>query len=66
MASPTRQKELDFLAEVILRDSDGHRSHIIATRAAEAGLDHLEITTQSRHEKSLGIKSIHRIYTTEA
>ena len=54
-----------FLKDLILTDPDGNKSKIIATRGAEAGLDHVEIMTQSREQKREGLKSVRRIYAEE-
>ena len=61
----TRGKDLGFLKDTILIDAEGNRSRIINVRGHEAGLDHLEITTQSPWEKSEGLKTVHRIYSEE-
>lgn len=54
-----------FLRDVILTDPDGNKSKIINTRGAETGLDHLEITTQSRQQKEAGTKSVLKLYCEE-
>lgn len=58
-------KQLEFLKDAILTDGDGNPARIIKIRGNEVGLDHLEITTQSKEEKELGITTRHRIYTEE-
>lgn len=58
-------KDTDFLRDAILSDSDGNRARIIEIQGAEAGLDHLEVTTQSKWERENGIATKHRIYTEE-
>jgi hypothetical protein len=58
-------KEDEFLKQIILMDSDGNPSHIISVRGTEAGLDHLEITTQSEEEVEFGIATQHRLFSSE-
>lgn len=50
---------------MLLRDSEGNESAIRSVRGAEAGLDHLEVITQSPQERELGISSRHRIFSEE-
>lgn len=54
-----------FLRSAVLTDPDGNKSEIIGTRGAEAGLDHIEITTQSREQKKAGTKSVLKLYAEE-
>ena len=56
---------LDILLDILLNDPDGNCSKVIGIRGAEAGLDHIEITTQSQDQKEGGVKSIRRIYAEE-
>ena len=58
-------KSTDLLQDFMLTDSDGNRSRVVHVRAAEAGLDHTEITTQSTHEKDLGIVTVHKVFSEE-
>ena len=58
-------KSLTFLKEVFLVDEHGATAKIIKVRALEAGLDHVEITTQSAWEREQGVASIHRVYSEE-
>lgn len=58
-------KDLDFLKQAILSDSEGNPSKVIRVRGSEAGLDHIEILTQSTAEKEDDIVTKHRIYTEE-
>lgn len=59
-------KSLAIVKSLFLQDPEGYSSKIIDVRGVEAGLDYLEITTQSRHEKEIGIKTIHKVFTLEA
>lgn len=61
----TSSQTTTFLRGVLLTDPDGNKSKIINVRGAEVGLDHLEITTQSREQKEAGTKSIRRLYCEE-
>jgi hypothetical protein len=58
-------KSLDFIKNAVLTDANGNRSRIIKVRGAESGLDHFEITTQSREEREDKVATVHRIYTEE-
>lgn len=60
------QASLDFLKTSLLTDWQGNPAPIISVRAAEAGLDHLEIVTQSEAEKETGMKTVRRITIVEA
>jgi len=58
-------KGMEFLKYAVLTDADGNRSRIIKVRGVEAGLNHIEITTQSRVERENKITTVHRIFTEE-
>lgn len=53
------------LLDILLRDPDGFRSKVISIRGAEAGLDHIELVTQSALQEEGHVKSIRRIYAEE-
>lgn len=55
----------EVLARLLLHDREMNKSEIISLRAAEAGLDHLEIIVQSAEERLDGIQTRHRIFSDE-
>lgn len=58
-------KSIDVLKELFLKDIEGNRSKVIRVRGVESGIKHLEIWTQSSFEKENGIKTVHKITTSE-
>jgi hypothetical protein len=58
--------DISILEDIFLTDPiDGDEVRIINIRGAEHNLDHLEISTQTRAQKDVNLKTVHRIYTEE-
>jgi hypothetical protein len=58
--------DINTLKTLFLVDSDGNKSRIVGIRGSEAGLDYLEISTQSKEQKEFGINTVLRIYASES
>lgn len=57
--------DIKLIKEIFLTNTNGEKAKIIGLRGAEAGLECLEISTQTKSQLEEGVKTVHKIYITE-
>jgi len=57
--------DIKLIKELFLTDEDGEKVKVIDMRGVESGLDYLELSTQTKFQRESGIKTVHKIFTSE-